>query len=59
MNYSRMTTNNAQAQLEYLILFAIICAAIIWVYEQGHRDIGTKIADKVNEVDGLLDVPAD
>ncbi len=54
-----MITNKAQAQLEYLILFAIICAAIIWVYEQGHRGIGSKIADKVRAVETRLDVPSD
>ena len=55
---SRMTIN-AQAQLEYLILLAIISAVIIWVYEHRHSDMGNRIADRMHNIGLAVNVPSD
>ena len=52
-------TINAQAQLEYLILLALISAAIIWVYERRHSSMGYIITSKMQNIGMAVDVPSD
>ena len=55
-----MTYNhNAQAQLEYLLLMALVAAAIIFVYERNHRNMGAYIANNVQSIGMSINVPDD
>lgn len=55
-----MTYNhNAQAQLEYLLLMALVAAAIIFVYERSHRNMGSRVAGDVQNIGMSVHVPDD